>query len=511
MALTIPKSIDPFANSLYEIQKKDSEAKAALNKATEEKRAPIEANKKKYEAEDVKTLEEQRNAQKDLVKQSEEYAKYAEEHVQKPMQFQDFKPEPIDNAKMQAFGGILAVFAAIGGRGTKTSALSAGNALAGALQGYKEGNQLKFENDYKVYKTNFDKTIKQEEENNRYIKDMLNAKNLSLTAKLNKIAIFATEHQLWEKKAAAEKGDLQEIERLNDKSEKAIDTATKTALESLKIIDTHYHQLAQEKHAANEEGIQRGKLTEEIKQHKIENEKGNYEILIGSDNKNYTYDKTHQGVVAPLATPAGVTVHSATGKNAGSNQSASQRAQLVIGAADNALRILDEIKKDYPNDNTSILMSTHPEGLVETAVSGGIKSMQSKHQQQVDTKWKGLIDEAIPVFTGGLRGSDTFRRFLIAQAPTMGAKNNKEILDMLEKNIKGMQSTFSDKAAQEFASHKEYWGVHDDGSPVTQEDVDSAMAERKNLFGSQKTIKRTGTHDGKKVIEYSDGTIDYAD
>jgi len=260
MALTIPKSIDPFANSLYEIQKKDSEAKAALNKATEEKRAPIEANIKNINTADIKTLEDKRAAEDKYASQSEDIAKYAEANVQKPTQFQDFKPEPLDNSKMQALGSILAAFAAIGGRHTRTSALSAGNALAGALQGYKEGNQLKFENDYKVYKTNFDKVIKQEEENNRYIKDMLNAKNMSLSAKLRRIELYATDHQLWEKKLAAEKGDLKELQTSVNKSEKAIDTATKTAFESLKITDTHYYQLAQEKHVANEEEIQRKRL-----------------------------------------------------------------------------------------------------------------------------------------------------------------------------------------------------------------------------------------------------------
>lgn len=152
------------------------------------------------------------------------------------------------------------------------------------------------------------------------------------------------------------------------------------------------------------------------------------------------------------------------------------RNRLVQGAAKNAMERLSEIEKLYPNENASILISMHPEGLTESLVAAGIRSNQSKRQQQVDSHWRSFIDEAIPVFTGGLRGSDAFRRFLISQAPNMGAKNNAQIIDLFRKNIQGMDTAFANMAMSAYSSDPKFWGTRTwDGKPVTKEDVDAAL------------------------------------
>lgn len=145
------------------------------------------------------------------------------------------------------------------------------------------------------------------------------------------------------------------------------------------------------------------------------------------------------------------------------------RSNIVKAGATNALRILEEIGKEFPGGTTSVLFGQDPKGVLESGAQGLMRGAQGENQQKIDAKWGAFIDEAIPVFTGGLRGSDAFRRFLIGQSPTTGTKPKivEEKMRLFRDNINGTNKAFFDK----FASDPSMWAPG-----VKKEDVEAAKA-----------------------------------
>jgi hypothetical protein len=131
------------------------------------------------------------------------------------------------------------------------------------------------------------------------------------------------------------------------------------------------------------------------------------------------------------------------------------RQNIVRAGVTNSLRLLDEIEKEYPKDNTSVFFGTHGENPLTKGAYGMGRSAIGSKARQVDAKWAGFIDEAIPVFTGGLRGSDAFRRFLIEQAPGPGDDPASRAVKVktIRDNISGTSKAFFNK----FASDPSMW------------------------------------------------------
>ena len=127
------------------------------------------------------------------------------------------------------------------------------------------------------------------------------------------------------------------------------------------------------------------------------------------------------------------------------------RQSLVKAGATNAMARLGEIEKTYPNLNTSSFFGQHGDSPVTRGIYGAGRGMMSGDQKSADAMWSSFIDEAIPVFTGGLRGSDAFRRFLIEQAPGPGddAKSRAEKIRLLKANINGTSKAFFNKFASD--------------------------------------------------------------
>lgn len=133
------------------------------------------------------------------------------------------------------------------------------------------------------------------------------------------------------------------------------------------------------------------------------------------------------------------------------------RSNLVEGSAQNALRLLDEIQAKNPNGTVSLLFGKSAGDSVALGAAHALaRGQQSKDQQNIDARWAAFIDEAIPVFTGGLRGSDAFRRFLIEQAPQAGTKKETiaEKMRLFRENIAGTRDAFR----QKFVSDPKMWG-----------------------------------------------------
>lgn len=131
------------------------------------------------------------------------------------------------------------------------------------------------------------------------------------------------------------------------------------------------------------------------------------------------------------------------------------RQSLVKAGVKNALDRLKDIETKYPTLNTSAFFGTHGDNPATRALYGTGRGAMSSQQKQADAAWGSFIDEAIPVFTGGLRGSDAFRRFLIEQAPGVGddTASRAEKVRLLKANIEGTSHAFFDR----FSSDPGMW------------------------------------------------------
>lgn len=164
------------------------------------------------------------------------------------------------------------------------------------------------------------------------------------------------------------------------------------------------------------------------------------------------------------------------------------RSNLVEGSAQNALRLLDEIQAKNPNGTVSLLFGKSAGDSVALGAAHALaRGQQGKEQQNIDARWAAFIDEAIPVFTGGLRGSDAFRRFLIEQAPQAGTKKETiaEKMRLFRENIAGTRDAFR----QKFVSDPKMWG-----EGVTKDQVQGGGGTPKPAAGTPK-IKGDADYD----------------
>lgn len=168
-----------------------------------------------------------------------------------------------------------------------------------------------------------------------------------------------------------------------------------------------------------------------------------------------------------------------TGAGAGGGSAkVQQRVALVGGAAKNAIDRLNEIEKEFKNDySVSLIFGEHAKGITGRMGEAAYRKFgMSKEQQKFDAQAGSFIDEAIPVFTGGLRGSDAFRRFLVGQLPQPAEdpETRKEKWRLFRENIQGMNSSF----AKAYMGNPEYWGGKTATEPaVTRNDVINVQNE----------------------------------
>lgn len=275
--------------------------------------------------------------------------------------------------------------------------------------------------------------------------------------------------------------------------------------------------------AAEERRTNQGNVRADQRQQEIDIKQQKEERLRGAANNvgggvgklkstEFVYPKKEDGSADQSAEPIGIRGLSKTGKiiyldaeghqtptlagltakqSKGSQVSVrdSVRSNLVEGSALNATNRLNEIEKAHPGGTTSVLFGQDPKGITESAVHGVGRSMQGKQQQDIDAKWSSFIDEAIPVFTGGLRGSDAFRRFLIGQAPGPGTKPEivAEKMRLFRENIKGTQRAFANK----FKTDPQMWG-----SGVTRDQVQggagAAGGEERKTINGKSYVKKNG-------------------
>lgn len=190
--------------------------------------------------------------------------------------------------------------------------------------------------------------------------------------------------------------------------------------------------------------------------------------------KSYNPQTQEVKVVSDLKGAKKVGTNSGQG---GGTAKVQQRVALVTGAAKNALDRLGEIEKEFGNNySVSPIFGEHATSPMGKIAEGATRMALTKKQQAFDAQAGSFIDEAIPVFTGGLRGSDSFRRFLAGQLPQPmeDPETRARKWKLFRQNIEGMSNSF----ATAYGANPQYWGGKTGDSPaVTQADVQKAQQE----------------------------------
>ena len=236
----LPKTIDPFAQQLADINQRDLTQSDKLEAQRTEQVKPYEEQYQTAVKERGALREQQTVAMTDVANKEAENAKWAETNLPKQKELPDFVPEKIDQHDLQAFSAVITAFALIGSRHTLNPMVAAGNALAGAIEGYSTGNKIKFDEDYKTYKTNFDKAVTNSERELKQYKEILNAKNMDVSSKLRRVELLA--QSVGDTKFAMEAAtkNIANIDKQIQQKQTHIDKVIQGERTSLQHLETQY-------------------------------------------------------------------------------------------------------------------------------------------------------------------------------------------------------------------------------------------------------------------------------
>jgi len=175
----------------------------------------------------------------------EDMAKYAQEHQVRNLDLPEFKPEKINQNDLNSASAVVMAFAVLGSKNSLNKGAAVGNALAGAIEGYTKGNQIKFEQDYKVFKTNFDKLVKQHEYDLQEYKNVLDAKNMDMSAKMRRGELKALE--MGDTKMAIEMAshNIDRVEKELNQRQSILDKTINTVSTHLRDMQTHFDMIEQ--------------------------------------------------------------------------------------------------------------------------------------------------------------------------------------------------------------------------------------------------------------------------
>lgn len=313
----------------------------------------------------------------------------------------------IDPKELNDTMSMMVAFAALGGALTRQPMTAALNSFAAGVHGLVQGKQQVFDDSLKTFKANFDTAKAKNDQIWKEWQTALETHKNDVQAQQNALAIIASKYQLQNESLLIQKGDVVSATNLRMK---AGDTATK-ATEGLVKIE----EMAQTRR------IQMAALQQ---QRETMNELARDRLGQGERRIDIAEKKA-----------------AATGAGGKTNT----RNALVQAASRNALDRLGEMKQpDGTFPTTSVMFGQHGEGVISRGIHAVGQAALSPEQQKVDAGYASMIDEAIPAFTGGLRGSDAFRKFLLGQLPGPGdtQETANEKMRLFEANIKGTMNTF---------------------------------------------------------------------
>jgi hypothetical protein len=331
------------------------------------------------------------------------------------------------HTEIQGTMGTLMALAAFSGMASRQPLTMSLNAMAGLIEGANKGDQQKFENAYKTWDGETKKVV---ESNKQYL-DKFNRimKNydISLSQKQEQLRHLDLEYKnevaMFQHERMDVKARVDDAEKLASLNEKLILSKEMMADRRQRSADAaRAHKDAQEAKAwAIWQDPKDGKLWS-----------------INTLTREKKEISGSEGFFKPKPGGAG---------GSGGSANANARVASVKAGVENTERNIEEIKQygkgQFPT--TSILFGRHAEGLISAAAYAGLRETLPKEQLAVDAKYNSMIDEAIPVFTNGLRGSDSFRQFLLNQVPQVGDPPDvaNEKMRLFEANIKGTSKIYN--------------------------------------------------------------------
>lgn len=332
-----------------------------------------------------------------------------------------FEHQGLDPKQMQEASQTMFALAAIGGLMTRAPMTAALNGFAGALKGLHDGDAELFKRESTTFQTNLKQAIAKNAAAMQEYQAAFQKHKGNMADLMNEWNIIAKKHGDTVSAINMERQDIQgmlkQIESMKKIDEQSRKTDQQFSIQMRKIDE----QMRRTDVLAEERGLDRESR----------------ERMAGDRNK-IAEDKLRASVAkGPQAT---------------------QRAQLVVSSAKNTLNRLDELtqgKEETPK--ASLMFGAHPDGIMGRAGTAVGNKMIGEDQRKIDAAYSAIIDEAIPVFTGGLRGSDSYRKFLISQMPGQGDDNASatEKLRLFRANTQGNLDTFAGAFKSNPAFHAE--------------------------------------------------------
>lgn len=325
----------------------------------------------------------------------------------------------IDPQQMHDTVSTLMGLAALGGALTRTPLSAALGAFASGVDGYVAGNQQKYLDGLK----DFEAKVKVATGKNKSMWDEYNAlkekHGADIAGLQNDLKLLYAKYDMPIQLELTNQGRAIDAIKLTEQMYN-MSTKADTAIEAIKAR-TQAHSDAM----ATREAMQGTK---------------GWQVFQNKDGSLVRVNSV-TGETQPIEGSQGLTKPGAAGAGAKSNV----RTQIVQAASKNAIDRLNEIKTpDGSFPTTSVMFGQHGTGAISRGIHSIGQSALSTDQQKIDAGYASLVDEAIPVFTGGLRGSDAFRQFLLGQVPQPGddPETAKEKMRLFEANIKGTMNTF---------------------------------------------------------------------
>jgi hypothetical protein len=250
---------------------------------------------------------------------------------------------------------------------------------------------------------NFDKAVKiHEDEVNQY-KDILNAQNMSLSAKSRRLELIAAGHGDTKAQMEFASQDMTRITKEIDDKEKQLDVVTEKRNNVDKsVMQAVETNLARRDAEKDRLFMHQESLAETKNFHEQEIAKGNYELFTGTDGKAYIFDKktaTWKNGAPPSGMELSKTGAKGGGSGAGNAAIAGTRMTASSTLASEAIRTLSNL----PIQTTSPMFGQKAfEGsLYKAPLSVLNQKMSNESSQDMATRLVGVARNLASLETGG--------------------------------------------------------------------------------------------------------------
>lgn len=347
-------------------------------------------------------------------------------------------PTPgIDPAQMKETLSLVTALAAFGGALTRAPLTAALNNFSAGVHGLVQGNQQLYQQSVKEFEQNLQKSKAENDSIWKKYEAAREKYGTDIQGLQGELTLIAAETQNPIDMELAKRGDIVSLMKIHETTNNNYNKVLEQTARFVEAAQAHADSLA-ERRATRQQtaALTRGRIDSQqgTKGWQVFQRPDGTLVRVNSITGETEDIKDSKGLAKPKA-----------GGSAGAGGTNTRNA-LVKAAGTNALNRMAEIKGDggaYPT--TSVMFGQHGDGVTSRATHAVGQAMLSTRQQQIDAQYASLVDEAIPVFTGGLRGSDAFRRFLLGQVPQPGddPETANEKMRLFEQNIKGTLNTFS--------------------------------------------------------------------